>query len=345
MKSLSVILEWLVAPFLFFTGYKSFRDNAALGNVRLNRLGLHVFRAWLADRMARLRRLLLGRHVPDSVRKEYENNGFVLREGFLSAEAFEGVRREVFESEWPIREMQQGSTLTQKVFLDRAKLAHSHPNLFRLLTNRDLLAQIRYVAGTGGEPLFAIQSLACETGQQSDPQMVLHQDTFHSTAKAWFFLENVAKDGCPFSYVPGSHTRTGQRLRWEHEQSQQARSHSVLYHARGSFRVSLEDVRRLGLPDPVQFAVPANTLIIGDTSGFHARTPTTGDTVYRIEIYASLRRNPFLLWTGLDFFSLPFIRNNHGSWAIGLMTILGRLGWMKMPWRKARHGKLRPTAS
>ncbi|MBZ1350611.1 phytanoyl-CoA dioxygenase family protein [Alcaligenaceae bacterium LF4-65] len=341
MKSLTVILEWLVAPFLFFTGYKSFRDNAALGNVRLNRLGLHVFRAWLADRMARLRRLLLGRYVPDSVRKEYEKNGFVMRESFLSAANFEGVRREVFESDWPIREMQQGSARTRKVFLDMATLAHSHPNLFQLLSSKDLIAQIRYVAGIGGEPLFTIQHLICEAGQQTDPQMMLHQDTFHSTAKAWLYLENVPEDGCPFSYVPGSHIRSRRRLRWEYEQSQRARLHPVLYHARGSFRASLEDIRCIGLPDPVRFVVPANTLIIGDTSGFHARTPTAEKTVHRIEIYASLRRNPFLPWTGLDFFSLPFIRKNHGAWAIGLMTLLARPGWVKMPWKKTGHGKLR----
>ena len=341
MKSLSAIIEWLVAPFLFFSGYKSFRDNAALGNARLNRLGLHVFRAWLADRMARLRRLLLGRSVPANVRKEYEKNGFVMHEGFLSAAAFEGVRREVFESDWPIHEMQQGSARTRKVFLDLATLVHSHPNLFQLLSNKDLLAQIRYVAGVGGEPLFSIQHLICEAGQQTDPQMMLHQDTFHSTAKAWLYLENVPEDGCPFSYVPGSHRRSRQRLRWEYEQSQQARSHPVLYHARGSFRASLEDIKGLGLPEPMRFAVPDNTLIIGDTSGFHARTPTAEKTIHRIEIYASLRRNPFLPWTGLDFFSLPFIRNNQGAWAIGLMTLFARSGWIKMPWKKTGHGKLR----
>jgi len=341
MKLLSVILEWLVAPFLFFSGYKSFCDNAALGNARLNRLGLHVFRAWLADRMARLRRLLLARSVPANVRKEYEKNGFVIREGFLSVAAFEGVRREVFESDWPIHEMQQGSARTRKVFLDLATLANSHPNLFQLLSNKDLLAQIRYVAGTGGEPLFSIQHVICEAGQQTDPQMMLHQDTFHSTAKAWLYLENVPEDGCPFSYVPGSHIRSRQRLRWEYVQSQRARLHPVLYHARGSFRASLEDIKGLGLQDPVRFAVPANTLIIGDTSGFHARSPTFEKTVHRIEIYASLRRNPFLPWTGLDFFSLPFIRNNQGTWVIGLMTFLARPGWLKMPWKKTGHGKLR----
>ena len=241
--------------------------------------------------MARLRRLLLGRYVPVSVRKEYEKNGFVLHESFLSAAAFEGVRREVFESEWPICEMQQGSALTRKVFLDMATLVDSHPNLFQLLSNKDLLAQIRYVAGVGGEPLFSIQHLICEAGQQTDPQMMLHQDTFHSTAKAWLYLENVPEDGCPFSYVPGSHMRSQQRLRWEYDQSQRARSHPVLYHARGSFRASMEDIKGLGLPDPVRFAVPANTLIIGDTSGFHARTPTFEKTVHRsryMPLYAEI---------------------------------------------------------
>ena len=82
-----------------------------------------------------------------------------------------------------------------------------------------------------------------------------------------------------------------------------ARSHPVVYHARGSFRASLDDVQRMGLPEPVRFAVPANTLVIGDTYGFHARSPAVGKAAFRIEIYASLRRNPFLPWTGFISYS------------------------------------------
>jgi hypothetical protein len=51
----------------------------------------------------------------------------------------------------------------------------------------------------------------------------------------------------------------------------------------------------MGLPEPVRFAVPANTLVIGDTYGFHARSPAVGKPAFRIEIYASLRRNDLAL--------------------------------------------------
>jgi hypothetical protein len=275
------------------------------------------------------------------VRQAFQANGFVMHKDFLPAPALDGVRREVFESDWLLREMRQGNALTRKVFLDPAKLADSHPHLHQLLSNKDLLAQMRYVAGTGGQPLFAIQALVCGEGKQTDPQMVLHQDTFHSTAKAWLFLEDVPEDGCPFAYVQGSHIRTPQRLQWEYTQSQVARSHPVIYHARGSFRVSLEDVRQMGLPEPVRFAVPANTLVIGDTYGFHARSPVVGKAAFRIEIYASLRRNPFVPWSGLDFFSLPFVRNYRGVWTMGLLKLFARWGWMTMPWKVVGRGKIR----
>ena len=93
MKSWSVALQWLMAPVLFFSGYKSFRDNAALGNSRLNYWGLHVLRVRLAARMAQLRRVLLGWQVSPSVRQAYQANGFVMQKDFLSASSLEGVRR------------------------------------------------------------------------------------------------------------------------------------------------------------------------------------------------------------------------------------------------------------
>ncbi len=341
MKLVSVIFQWLMAPLLLFSGYKSFRDNAVLGSMLLNRLGLHVFRVRLAGRLAQLRRSFLGRRVSPAVRQAYQAHGFVIQKNFLSSSALEGVRCEVFESEWLLREMRQGNVLTRKVFLDPAALIETHPHLYQLLSNEDLLAMMRYVAGTGGHPLFAIQALSCDDGKQTDPQMVLHQDTFHSTAKAWLFLEDVAEDGCPFAYVPGSHIRTPQRLQWEYLQSLGARSHAVVYHARGSFRASQEDVKRMGLPEPLRFAVSANTLVIGDTYGFHARSPAVAKAAFRIEIYASLRRNPFLPWIGLDFFSLPFVRSYRGVWTMALLKLFASWGWMKMPWKLAGQGKIR----
>ena len=337
----SLSLQWLLFPLLLFTGYKSCRDNAALGNRWLNLLGLHVARVWLAAWMAAVRRWFLRSCLAREKRREYAVNGFVQDVDFLPTEEFDRVRQEVLGSTWLLREMKQGNAITRKVFLDRAVLEESHPALSRLLSHPALLARLRYVAGVGGEPLFAIQAVVCEGGAQTDPQMVLHQDTFHSTAKAWFFLEDVADDGCPFAYVPGSHRLTWKRLGWEYRQSLSARRHPVLYHARGSFRVSVDELAALGLPPPRRFAVPANTLVVGDTYGFHARSPAARPAV-RIEIYASLRRNPFMPWVGLDFFSLPLIRRYRGVWTMRLLALFACWGWMKMPWKSKGMGKILP---
>ena len=60
----------------------------------------------------------------------------------------------------------------------------------------------------------------------------------------------------------------------------------------------------MGFPEPRVFAVPANTLVVGDTFGFHARGPSTGRSL-RVEICAYGRRSPFVPWTGLDPWTGP----------------------------------------
>jgi hypothetical protein len=204
------------------------------------------------------------------------------------------------------------------------------------LHDRRLLQLIRYVASTGGEPAFSIQCImASASGAVDDPQCTVHADTFHSTAKAWFFVHDVGPEEGPFLYVPGSHIVTPQRLAWEREQSLSARGHPKRDHAEGSFRITLEELKRLDLPAPKPMAVRANTLIVADTFGFHGRTPSPAAT-RRIEIYGSLRRNPFVPWTGLDPLSLPGVQSRIGS----ALVILDRLGIARMPWRPVGHVKL-----
>jgi hypothetical protein len=74
-------------------------------------------------------------------------------------------------------------------------------------------------------------------------------------------------------------------------------------------------LRRMGYRDPVAFAVPGNTLVVGDTVGFHARGPSLRPAV-RIEIWAYDRHNPFLPFAGIDLWSL-----------VGLARWRTRMGW------------------
>lgn len=234
--------------------------------------------------------------------------------------------------------MRQGHTVTRRVFLDEASLRRTKPVLAGLMARADLSSLIRYVGGTGGVPVMSIQSILANQGVGADdPQCAIHSDTFHSTAKAWFFLHDVGSDDGPFFYVPGSHRLTPERLAWERAQSIAASRHDMRDHAEGSFRIAREDLTALGLPAPMPVTVKANTLVVADTFGFHGRTPSPGAT-QRVELYSTLRRNPFLPWTGLDPLALPPVKQRMGSF----LTVMDRIGLAPMPWKPV--GRLRLDA-
>ncbi|HJQ57123.1 MAG TPA: phytanoyl-CoA dioxygenase family protein [Vineibacter sp.] len=318
------------------TGAKSFVDNPVIGSPRLNRWGLHVGRIRLAAAVARQRRRWLARRVSPDHQQAFARDGFVVVPDVLPPAAFERLRTELLDETWDTREMRQGSTVTRRVFLDAAFLQRGKPTLAGLLERRDLLALIRYIAATGGAPAFSIQCIiANAAGAVDDPQCVVHVDTFHSTAKAWYFLHDVGPEDGPFLFVPGSHRASPARLAWERRQSLGARRHDKRDHAEGSFRIAADELAALGLPPPRSVTVRANTLVVADTFGFHGRTPSPRPT-RRLEIYASLRRNPFTPWTGLDPLSLPFVRARVGS-ALGL---LDRLGVVRTPYRPVGRVRL-----
>jgi hypothetical protein len=131
-----------------------------------------------------------------------------------------------------------------------------------------------------------------------DPQTLLHADTFHPTVKAWLFLTDVAADCGPFTYVPGSHRLNAARLAWERRMSLAARHSANAENREGSFRIDPAELATLGLPQPRAFAVSANTLVVADTFGFHARGPSAGPSL-RVEIWAYGRRSPFLPWAAM----------------------------------------------
>src|SRR5438067_1683458 len=132
----------------------------------------------------------------------------------------------------------------------------------------------------------------------ADPQTVLHADTFHPTVKAWLFLTDVAEEAGPFTYVPGSHRLSPERLDWERRMSLAARHSPNAEIRQGSFRIDQAELPSLGLPQPRSFAVPGNTLVVADTFGFHARGPSNRPSL-RVEIWAYGRRSPFLPWATL----------------------------------------------
>jgi hypothetical protein len=166
----------------------------------------------------------------------------------------------------------------------------------------------------------------------ADPQTVLHADTFHPTVKAWLFLTDVAEEAGPFTYVPGSHRLSPERLDWERRMSLAARHSPNAEIRQGSFRIDQADLPSLGLPQPRSFAVPGNTLVVADTFGFHARGPSNRPSL-RVEIWAYGRRSPFLPWATLFPWTTAALgRRSVLAWQFG--DLLEAAGIKKHRWRK-----------
>lgn len=335
------MLRYLKAPWWVLelaTGAKSFRDNPLIGSARLNRMGLHVVRVLAADRMAWARRRRLRGLVDAADAAAFARDGFVCVPDFLDADAFAALRAQVMERPAPAREMVQGDTITRRFALDPAAL-RAMPAAAALVRNKRFQGLIRYVGSFDTAPTVYVQTILSHRRDAApDPQTNLHVDTFHPTVKAWLFLTDVAEDEGPLTYVPGSHRRDAKRVAWERQRSLDVMAGDDFLAQRGSFRIARAELAALGLPDPAAFAVRANTLVVADTSGFHARGPSVRPST-RVEIWAYGRRNPFVPWTGLDISGLPGIADRRVPFYWAMRDRFKR--WLGQPW--ADVGLKRPA--
>ncbi len=331
----SLLTPWWAAQLL--TGAKSFLDNPLIGSDRLNRRGLHAWRVGLAQRMADRRRARLAGLVEPAHRAALARDGYVEIRDFLPPEAFAALRDQLFGWAGPAREMVQGDTITRRYAVDPELLA-AVPAMAAFTRDKRWRGLARYISSFDVEPLLYVQSILSQRhAAAADPQTRLHADTFHPTMKAWLFLEDVGPEDGPLTYVRGSHRLTPERLAWERERSLTVREGGDFLAARGSFRIGRDELAALGLPEPTPFAVPANTLIVADMFGFHARAASNRPTT-RIELFGYSRRNPFLPFTGLDAWSLPGIAQRR----IPLLWLTHDIyrRWIGQPWAKA--GRKRP---
>ncbi len=306
---MSSLLRWLLLPLWLvqvMSGTKSFARNPILGSPALNRRGLHAWRVRLADRLAtRRRRRFEGLLAPDQ-RAAFARDGYIIFENLLPEAQFEALRAEVLSARQPVVEHQEGDALTRHLRLDPKVLA-AMPQVSKLLKSPAWRRPLDYVAAFRVHPLLSVQSVFSHIVPDArDPQNDLHIDSFYSSMKAWYYLDDVPEAAGPFVYVPGSHRLTRRRLAWQRRMSVLAASGRTTdpEDRKGSFRLGDPALlARLHLPPAKPLAVRANTLVVADTFGFHCRavSRTPGR---RVALYAMSRPNPYLPFC-LDLSGLP----------------------------------------
>lgn len=279
-----------------FTGSNSFVANPIIGSYLLNRLGLHVFRIVLAHMVTRFRWTLLMWKMPKEWRQEFHQNGFLVIKDFLPDEQFQQLRQKAETVTGEARELAQGDARTQRILLDDESLS-GQPELKQFIRGRQLNNALDYCGGFAHPALFYLQRI--RNGKPSagwtefDPQKNIHSDTFYPTMKAWYFLDDVKAEDGPFTYVPGSHKLSWARLKWEYKKSITVQTVHDGYSEKGAMRASLDDLKSMGMEGPKALPLPANSLVIANTHGFHCRGQAKAGRG-RFEIWAYMRKNPFI---------------------------------------------------
>jgi hypothetical protein len=337
----AAIVNWLLLPWhaaQLFTGRKSFAGNPILGGEWLNRRGLHIWRVRLAQRLATRRRARLQHLISETDRAAFARSGFVEAAGFLAPDAFEALSRRLQSLVTEAREMREGNAITRRIPVTPA-LLREVPELRPLLESPRWRGLTRYVASFDAEPVTYIQTIFAKAGGAvEDPQTQLHMDTFHPTMKAWFFLHDVTDAAGPLTYVEGSHRQSPRRLAWQRGRSVAASQGPA---KGGAFRMPVGTLPRLGWDAPRHFAVSANTLVVADTSGFHARAASDQPSL-RVEIYAFSRTNPFYPFLRPILGWFPALGRRRVPLQYWLQDRLSPLGLAPMTWRRA--GAVSPAA-
>ncbi|MCB1756591.1 MAG: phytanoyl-CoA dioxygenase family protein [Gammaproteobacteria bacterium] len=296
MKKLILMPLWILQ---IFTQTKSFKKNLLLGNRWLNRMGLHVLRLILAHSVMRWRMFLLSGGIRAEHKQMFFRDGYILITDFLDQDQAMRLRSEIQNADGEVRECIQGDTLTHRIMLDRETL-DKLPECRTALDHPYLLKLLKFASGKNRPPVSFIQTIKNHyVNGDPDPQKNLHSDTFHPTMKSWYFIDDVDETNGPFTYVPGSHRLTLARLKWEYHKSIQISEGADRYSANGSLRLTGEDAAAMSLAPAQSLKVPANTLVIANTHGFHCRGEASERST-RSELWTISRTSPFNPFPGID---------------------------------------------
>lgn len=232
-------------------------------------------------------RLLAANEVVGKYMKDSE----LLKSGFIKAEKFSGLEQGVLNDlkTAPVGKRSNASRVDTGTCADKV-LNQIKPiimDLFQPAAHGDV------------ERVFYQQSFRqnlLNAPDDNDDQKVFHTDTFFHCVKFWYFPHAVGEDDGAFWYVPFSPVVTDKLIDWhkarvEDLKNSKAENWRGAGHVEGSFRISEEEIKGIGL-SAIPMVVEPDTLVVANVFGFHRRGDVEKPTT-RLSIHGSIRPEPF----------------------------------------------------
>lgn len=280
------ILRWPVARVLT-------ADKHVEGRV-LNRLGVQPMRQIAARALLTLRHALRFSYLRTTGFRQLRRDGLLMVHDFLPKEEFERLRAECLaaldDESVPKADLHHGPTLVRRILLrgNDERL----PRAAAATTDARLLKVLCAIEGRNFTPKQlhrAVERVVHGDPAQFDPENALHVDTFYSTHKAWLYLRDVRLEDGPLAVVPKSHALDFELLK---------RTYRYFCNfgpgRSASRRIADDELAQRRLAE-VPMTVPANTLVVANTGGYHRRLRGVEGAV-RDSVHVSARSQPFLFW-------------------------------------------------
>jgi hypothetical protein len=157
-------------------------------------------------------------------------------------------------------------TPKDKAFQHTNRVIRNHP-VIAGLTSYIIRRRIDYFPSTMS---ILTQNMSEGASETTDGNTYLHADVHYHTVKAVLYLNDVTEGGAPFVFAYGSHRLTKERVGLEYELATRISNPKPGQLMNGQPVVGQDLIDRFGLDVRPVYA-PANTLIIADHAGLHAR--------------------------------------------------------------------------
>jgi hypothetical protein len=260
----------------------------------LNKMGLQVWRIKMAGFRHSLRPKLHDDKIFEDDTQSFDKNGAIVKKEFLDTDFYGQVKTEAQRA--LKQDMDKGKENffgdNKKVLINILDLDEdSYPALYKLLkssyvTNLFRFATRRPLSFTKKEKgsLAQIEYLLQGDDSKEDVETQIHSDIYHSSFKAWLYLNDISMEHGPLTYFMKSRNNDKAKLNFEYQ-------NSIKPTPDKSRRITKEELEKRDLKETVM-NVKENTFVMADINGYHRRLKGEKGKE-RLAIIFRERGNPF----------------------------------------------------